>query len=109
MFLCLCLCLCLFCFVLFAVSWVNEGIDPMIRGSAAQLQQEVDLFYVPDVRSFLFGLPGTGGVDLAVLSIERGRDHGKLRMFILFQYLFCFLFLYCFSLWHDECNHLFVV
>jgi peroxidase len=56
--------------------WVNEGIDPMIRGSAAQLQQEVDLFYVPDVRSFLFGLPGAGGIDLALLTIERGRDHG---------------------------------
>jgi hypothetical protein len=69
---------------LFVVSWINEGIDPMIRGSAAQLQQEVDLFYVPDVRSFLFGLPGSGGIDLAVLSIERGRDHGNLRMFTFF-------------------------
>jgi hypothetical protein len=65
-------------------SWVNEGIDSIIRGSAAQLQQEVDLFYVQDVRSFLFGLPGAGGTDLAALSIERGRDHGNLSFLLSF-------------------------
>jgi peroxidase len=57
-------------------AWESEGIEAMIRGSAWQHQQEVDLFYVNDIRNFLFGLPGQGGLDLAALTIERGRDHG---------------------------------
>ena len=52
------------------------GIDPILRGLAAQQAQEVDLRIVDDLRSFLFGPPGAGGLDLAALNIQRGRDHG---------------------------------
>jgi hypothetical protein len=38
--------------------------------------QEVDNKIVDDVRNFLFGPPGSGGLDLASLNIQRGRDHG---------------------------------
>lgn len=52
------------------------GIDPYLGGLARQVQQEVDRVVIEDVRSFLFGPPGAGGLDLAALNIQRGRDHG---------------------------------
>ena len=56
---------------------VDEGgIEPILRGLAAQECQAVDLYVVDDVRNFLFGAPGSGGFDLASLNIQRGRDHG---------------------------------
>jgi hypothetical protein len=54
----------------------NGGIDPLLRGLAAQPAQEVDDGIVDGVRNFLFGPPGAGGFDLASLNIQRGRDHG---------------------------------
>ncbi|MCG8601832.1 MAG: hypothetical protein MI807_16950 [Verrucomicrobiales bacterium] len=53
----------------------TNGINAIIRGQAGNLQQEIDRFIVDDVRNFLFG-PGFGGLDLAALNIQRGRDHG---------------------------------
>lgn len=55
---------------------VENGIDALLRGAAAQLAQEVDTQVIDDVRNFLFGPPGAGGLDLAALNIQRGRDHG---------------------------------
>ncbi len=55
---------------------VDEGIDAILRGAATQLAQELDSQIIDDVRNFLFGPPGAGGLDLASLNIQRGRDHG---------------------------------
>jgi len=52
------------------------GIDPLLRGLASQVAQEVDVSIVDGLRNFLFGQPGSGGFDLASLNIQRGRDHG---------------------------------
>ncbi len=55
---------------------LNEGgADPLLKGLASQLMQEVDAKVVSDVRNFLFTIP-TGGMDLVSLNIQRGRDHG---------------------------------
>lgn len=52
-----------------------HGIDKFLRGQASNLQQEIDRFVVGEVRNFLFG-PTVGGLDLASLNMQRGRDHG---------------------------------
>lgn len=52
------------------------GLDPVLRGLAAQSAQNVDALVIDDVRNFLFGPPGAGGFDLASLNIQRGREHG---------------------------------
>ncbi len=54
----------------------EAGIDPILRGAASQTAQAADPMIVDDVRNFLFGQPGEGGLDLASLNIQRGRDHG---------------------------------
>ena len=52
------------------------GIEPILRGLAAQTTEDVDVYVVDEVRNFLFGPPGAGGMDLVSLNIQRGRDHG---------------------------------
>ena len=54
----------------------QTGVEPLLRGAARQAAQELDVQIVDDVRNFLFGPPGAGGLDLASLNIQRGRDHG---------------------------------
>lgn len=52
------------------------GIDPFLKGMAAQMQQLFDAKVIDDVRNFLFGPPGAGGLDLAAININRGRERG---------------------------------
>lgn len=52
------------------------GIDPIFRGLTYQLAQDLDEQIVGTLRNFLFGPPGSGGMDLAVLNIERARERG---------------------------------
>lgn len=54
----------------------ETDLDPILRGFATQLHQELDALVIDDIRNFLFGQPGSGGFDLASLNIQRGRDHG---------------------------------
>jgi hypothetical protein len=56
---------------------VNEGgLEPILKGMASQVMQRIDSQIVDDVRNFLFGPPGAGGLDLGALNVQRGRDHG---------------------------------
>ncbi len=52
------------------------NLDLLLKGLTAKKAQEIDLMVVDDVRNFLFGPPGAGGLDLASLNIQRGRDQG---------------------------------
>ncbi len=58
------------------LSFKQHGFNAVIRGLAQQCAQKVDVQIVDELRNFLFGAPGAGGHDLAVLNIMRGRDHG---------------------------------
>jgi peroxidase len=52
------------------------GIDSILKYLASDVAQEIDTKVVDGVRNFLFGPPGSGGLDLVSLNIQRGRDHG---------------------------------
>ena len=52
------------------------GIMPLLKGMATQVQQNFDCKMIDDLRNFLFGPPGAGGLDLAAINIQRGRDRG---------------------------------
>src|SRR6185436_5735937 len=54
----------------------NDGLDAYLRGMVAGQAQEFDLTIIDDLRNFLFGPPGAGGLDLASINIQRGRDMG---------------------------------
>jgi peroxidase len=54
----------------------QTGIDPILKYLASDNMQEIDTHIVDPLRNFLFGAPGDGGMDLASLNIQRGRDNG---------------------------------
>lgn len=54
----------------------ETGIDSLLKYGSSTLSQEIDLQVVDGLRNFLFGAPGSGGLDLVSLNIQRGRDHG---------------------------------
>jgi hypothetical protein len=58
-----------------AIAEVN-GIEPFIMGMSTVVQQKMDCYVIDELRNFLFGPPGAGGLDLAALNINRGRDRG---------------------------------
>lgn len=61
----------------FNPSLLSEGgIDPLLRGAVSNPSQTTDPMIIDDLRNLLFGPPGSGGLDLASLNIQRGRDHG---------------------------------
>ncbi|OED40207.1 hypothetical protein AB833_12315 [Chromatiales bacterium (ex Bugula neritina AB1)] len=51
------------------------GIESILRGQANNPAQALDNEIDDDLRNTLFGPPGSGGLDLAALNIQRGRDH----------------------------------
>ncbi|MCB1041282.1 MAG: hypothetical protein KDA94_17360, partial [Acidimicrobiales bacterium] len=55
---------------------IENGIDEILQGMMAQPAQQIDLQITDPLRNFLFGPPGSGGLDLAALNIQRGRDLG---------------------------------
>jgi hypothetical protein len=65
----------------FAPEMMAKGtdMDAILRGLASSAAQEVDGLLVDALRNFMFGAPGAGGLDLASLNIQRGRDHGLPR------------------------------
>lgn len=52
------------------------GLEPFFKGMATQRQQTFDAKVVGDLRNFLFGPPGAGGLDLVAININRGRERG---------------------------------
>ncbi len=54
----------------------EAGIDGVLKYLASDNANELDNKIVDSLRNFLFGPPGAGGLDLAALNIQRGRDHG---------------------------------
>jgi hypothetical protein len=52
------------------------GIEPFFRGIAAQEHQMVDPLIMDDIRNFLFGPPGAGGLDLLSINLARARERG---------------------------------
>lgn len=52
------------------------GLAPYFKGMATQVEQSFDAKMIDDLRNFLFGPPGAGGLDLAALNINRGRERG---------------------------------
>ena len=55
---------------------LSEGIEPYLLGMIQQQANEVDTEEIDALRNFLFGPPGAGGMDLASINIQRGRDLG---------------------------------
>lgn len=53
----------------------QNGVDALLKGLSMQPAQDVDAFVIDEVRDFLFA-EGNGGLDLAAVNIQRGRDHG---------------------------------
>ncbi len=62
----------------FVPNSITDGneIGYIMKGLASQKMQKIDTKVIDDLRNFLFGPPGAGGLDLVSLNLQRGRDHG---------------------------------
>ena len=54
----------------------TRHVDQLLLGLSRSVSQEIDVKVTDAVRNFLFGAPGSGGMDLMALNIQRGREHG---------------------------------
>lgn len=52
------------------------GIESYLIGMSTVVEQDFDCKVIDDLRNFLFGAPGQGGMDLAAINIQRGRERG---------------------------------
>ena len=55
---------------------MQVGLEPFFKGLATQKQENFDTKVIGDLRNFLFGAPGAGGLDLVAININRGRERG---------------------------------
>ncbi|MEZ6072732.1 MAG: peroxidase family protein [Pirellulales bacterium] len=53
-----------------------DEVEFILNGLTKEMAQELDVKVIDDLRNFLFGPPGSGGLDLLSLNLQRGRDHG---------------------------------
>lgn len=53
-----------------------DGLCMYIKGATKQRMQFFDRMVISDLRNFLFGPPGSGGMDLATTNIMRARERG---------------------------------
>ena len=62
----------------FRPSFFTSGVevDYLLHGLATQVQETTDTLVVDSLRNALFGAPGSGGLDLLSINLQRGRDHG---------------------------------
>ena len=61
----------------FNPNWLKQdGIDEILLGVSLSPGEKIDHLMIDELRNLLFGPPGSPGLDLAALDIQRGRDHG---------------------------------
>ncbi|MBT8484325.1 MAG: peroxidase family protein [Phycisphaerae bacterium] len=56
--------------------FVEVSVGSWLGGAALTVSQRIDLHLAGSLRNFLFGPPGSGGLDLFALNCQRSRDHG---------------------------------
>lgn len=61
----------------FNPNWLkDDGINEILLGVSLSPGEEIDHLMIDELRNLLFGPPGSPGLDLAALDIQRGRDNG---------------------------------